>query len=89
MLLQIVNFLRKSYFIGTEKDRFFFGIHHFYVTLFASQTAAFIDDTKTKTRQAIHEAQRENEAQLNNAKLRFGHNHDKKYFEITIMWRSV
>ena len=46
----------------------------FFVTLFASQTAAFIDDTKTKTRQAIHEAQRENEAQLNNAKLRFGHN---------------
>ncbi|XP_058957163.2 coiled-coil domain-containing protein 169 [Pocillopora verrucosa] len=34
------------------------------------ETAAFIDDTKTKTRQAIHEAQRENEAQLNNAKLR-------------------
>ena len=72
MLLQIAYFLRKSCFIGTEKDRFFFGIHHFYVTLFVSQTAAFIDDTKTKTRQAIHEAQRENEAQLNNAKLRFG-----------------
>ena len=34
------------------------------------QTAAFIDETKTKTRQALSEAQRENEAQLQAAKLR-------------------
>ena len=37
---------------------------------FASQTAAVIDETKTKTRKALSEAQRENEAQLQTAKLR-------------------
>ena len=66
MVFQIAYF-----FVGTEED-LFCGMRHLYVTLFVSQTAAFIDDTKTKTRQALHEAQRENEAQLNNAKLRFG-----------------
>jgi len=34
------------------------------------ETAAFIDETKTKTRQALSDAQRENEAQLQAAKSR-------------------
>ena len=41
-------------------------IYHY----FASQTAAVIDETKTKTRKALSDAQRENEAQLQTAKLR-------------------
>ena len=40
----------------------------FYFIFF--QTAAFIDETKTKTRNALSEAQRENEAQLQAAKSR-------------------
>lgn len=41
-----------------------------YLLFFNMQTAAFIDETKTKTRHALSEAQRENEAQLQAAKLR-------------------
>ena len=33
------------------------------------QTATFIDETKTKTRQALSDAQRENEAQLQAVKV--------------------
>lgn len=41
-----------------------------FIIMFVSQTAAIIDETKTKTRKALNDTQRENEAQLQTAMLR-------------------